>query len=134
MEVVPVKTIVQFRIEPEGLFLDLVDQPASVFVNASTGRVLLNEGTGFDRYNGYLLDSSMDVLFWVEELGNGQWHVLLHLDRENVHRLGMTSELKSSVNWTTLANFRIREKHIPAKLSDLTRAEQRLLSRLSGGK
>jgi len=126
-----VKTIAQFRVEPEGLFLDLVDQPASVFVNANTGHVLLNEGTGNDRYNGFLLESSMDVLFWVEDLGDEQWHVLLHLDRESFHILGMTRDLKSSVSWTTLANYRVREKHIPAKLSDLTTAEQELLSRLS---
>ncbi len=120
------KQIKQFRKESYGWFIDLQDTEASVAVNPRTGEILLDEGTGEDRFDGVALAPGAFRDFRLEETGTESWSVTLEFGKNKTHVLGVTTDRDDAENWlreVTSAITRLSPKQQePEKLDTKNRA------------
>ncbi len=99
------KKIIAFRENDRGMFLDLEDQFAAIGVNRATGDVLLDEGSGDDRFNSAAILISNRPRFVLTDLDIGA-EVLIEYGAvsRRTHSLGQTTDRESASRWVNSAN------------------------------
>jgi hypothetical protein len=105
------KTIRELRIETYGLFVDLVDQPASLALDFDTGNILLNEGEGDNRFDRAMIEPTDLVWFQLSRTAvNDSWDLVLNFDETNSHNLGALNDVSMAIQWLNAANVAVRKK------------------------
>ncbi len=99
------KQIKQFREEEYGLFIDLVNKPASVALDTHDGSLLLNEGSGDDCFDGACLEANNLQEFAIH-LKNNSAKLLLIYGPQKKHLLGEFPEemMLQACQWVGRAN------------------------------
>ncbi len=93
------KTIVAFRTDAKGLYLDLADQPYAIGINRETKDILLDEGDGDDRYNGAVIFVKSNPRFEVQ-LRAGALEIWLEYGQERTrHFIGSTPAYRKAAYW-----------------------------------
>jgi hypothetical protein len=93
------KSIIQFRHEPYGLFIDLVDVDAAVAVHPRTGEILLDEGDGSDRFHGAAISPTSFNEFHLIEKAGGSAELVLNFGCGRSHSLGSTTNCSDASRW-----------------------------------
>jgi len=93
------KVIKQFRREAYGFFIDLEDTPASVAVNSGTGEIMLDEGSGDDRFHGAAISSEAFQDMSLRHVSDGRFQVVLSFGNNKNHVLGMTEDKATASSW-----------------------------------
>lgn len=107
------KTISDFRSEAAGLFIDLEDQRSAVGVNVDTGEVLLDEGSGPDRFQGAVLPVSARPAFLVTHAQQGSVDVHLAFgENRKDHLVGTSHQPRAALRWTAMANRAILQQSL----------------------
>jgi hypothetical protein len=102
------KTIVNFRDEPHGFFVDL-EGGGKIGINRRTGEILLREGRGEDRFDGAVLSPEAFGSFAIRRCGNSeQWELILRFGRRKAHNLGRFSDFQNAEAWVNAATRAIR--------------------------
>jgi len=110
------KSIIAFRKEDYGWFLDLDDADASVAVDAKTGDILLNEGAGEDRFHNAAISRSAFHEFCLREFSGSMYELTLEHGLTGSHVLGVTGDKEQAETWIREATSAIRS---PLKMKDL---------------
>jgi hypothetical protein len=98
------KTIVAFRTDAKGLYLDLADQPYAIGINRVTKDILLDEGDGDDRYNGAVIFVKSNPRFEFQ-LRDGALEIWLEYGQERTrHFIGSTPTYRKAAYWIKQAN------------------------------
>ncbi len=97
------KSIIQFRHEPYGLFIDLLDVDAAVAVHPQTGEILLDEGDGSDRFHGAAISPTSFIEFQLREKAGGLAELVLNFGRGRSHSLGCTRNCGDASRWINQA-------------------------------
>ena len=98
------KTIVGFRSNERGLFLDLEDQRAAVAVNRSTGDILLDEGSGEDRINSAAIVRHDQPRFILSNTGGNSTLSIEFAPDRRIYFLGQTEKSAEAQKWVVVAN------------------------------
>ncbi|MFO1005717.1 MAG: hypothetical protein U0929_07155 [Planctomycetaceae bacterium] len=109
------KTILGFREDSKGFYIDLEDQFSAIAVNRSTGDLLLDEGDGNDRFHGAVILQRSNPRFQTRS-GSGKMSVwLVYGKNDNKHFIGNAIATWAAIKWIIGANQAMEGKAPQAK-------------------
>ncbi len=112
------KTIVGFRINDRGLFLDLADQIATLAVNRKTGDVLLDEGAGDDRINSAaILIRDLPRFVLTRADSGSRMHIEYGAVSRRHYDLGDVEDAEAAQAWVCAANAALDRVKLACELT-----------------